>query len=860
MATDICVNFVDEQTVNVKTITEGDKKKPGIATFSFDRVLDMNTTQLQVYENTAKNIVDSVLQGFNGTIFAYGQTSSGKTFTMQGVLDDPHLQGITPRLSSYLFEYIESNRSSNIEFVIKASIIEIYNEKIKDLVDLTKVNLQIREDKVKGIYIDSLSEHIVDSAPKVLELIKKGMSNRATNSTNMNAESSRSHCIVLLNIIQNNLKDLSARAGKLYLVDLAGSEKISKTGATGVVLDEAKMINKSLTNLGHVINSLTDGKNGHVPYRDSKLTRVLQESLGGNSKTCLIITCSPSSFNEAETLSTLRFGLRAKKVKNQAKVNKEHSIQELKQKVNNLEGQLGNFKSRVQMLEEILLKNGLRLPGQEGEVEDSQIIILEKCEQFDLNSQRLIIDHEEEIEILNSSKIDIDYIENKKYSKSIICEKTQTNCSNNINFGISLNGYTGYVTPEKTHSSQHLNISILNESSILEINKKYIDVLSVVNDLETEKHDIESKIKSASERLQESHLEKEIKESYNKQLEEMKQTSEKKAFDVEEKMKIMRKYMERNKHNLTLISEVEMDYTINNMNDSGVKNLNVHNSSNMLLNSLMNLSSPGHHRRISSRFSVDTQMSQMSQLSATKRKTFNEMEIEYRPEICLEILKKEDPQEKINIENTNNICNQSTPINLISNILNTSNNSHSLNSFKYAKNNSIRSRGDESSTTANINFLSTNPFSIGKELDINSNSDTLNSKLHNNTPEYIGNVSSLINFNTINQVSGINNNQIFEDFMDKLKNYTDKVPEIKNLIEACKEKLNINDNKIPKSTNCSKESDEEELQGIYKSNMRRMTEVPIVKNNILQDIENKVEKVGTYKYKNFITILKIHFS
>jgi hypothetical protein len=839
MATDICVDFVDANTVNVKTATEGDKKKPGVATFSFDRVLDMNTTQVEVYEHTAKNIVDSVLQGFNGTIFAYGQTSSGKTFTMQGILEDPDLQGITPRLSRYLFEYIDSNKNSNIEFVIKASIIEIYNEKIKDLIDLSKVNLQIREDKVKGIYIESLSEHIVDSAPKVLELIKKGMSNRAINATNMNAESSRSHCIVLLNIIQNNLKDLSARAGKLYLVDLAGSEKISKTGATGVVLDEAKMINKSLTNLGHVINSLTDGKNGHVPYRDSKLTRVLQESLGGNSKTCLIITCSPSSFNEAETLSTLRFGLRAKKVKNQAKVNKEHSIQELKQKVNNLEGQLGNFKSRVQMLEEILLKNGLSLPGLDGDMEESQIIFLnqlekldklEKIEKFDITTPKLAIDHEDEVQIINSSIIINDIDENKDSSKSIPCENTQNN--SNLNFGISPIPYT---TPEKTsHSSQQLNVSHLNENSILEINKKYIDVLSIVNELETEKHDLEYKLKSASERLQESNLEKELKESYVKQLEEMKQNSEKKAHDVEEKMRIMRKYMERNKQNLSLISEVDMDYTVNNMNDSVIKNLNCHNSSNLLLNSLINLSSPKHHRRLSSKFSVDTQMSQMSQLSATKRKTFNEMEIEYRPEICLEILKKEEPIEKINSEN--NI--QVTPINL-----NNSNTSQNLNSFKYNKNNSIRSRGDESSTTANLNLLSTNPFSIGKELEMYSNSDTLNSKLHNNTPEYIGNVSSIIHFNTMNQVSGINNNQIFEDFMDKLKNYSDKVPEINNLIETYKEKLNINDNKVPKSTNCSKESDEEDGFGRYKYNPRRRTEVPNLKNNILQDIENKVEKV-----------------
>ena len=142
--------------------------------------------------------------------------------------------------------------------------------------------------------------------------MNRGNRNRSVNSTNMNEASSRSHSIFIVNIIQNNLKDLSAKSGKLFLVDLAGSEKISKTGAVGATLGEAKYINKSLTTLGLVINNLTDGKSNHIPYRDSKLTRILQESLGGNSKTSLIATLSTSVFNEAESLSTLRFASRAK--------------------------------------------------------------------------------------------------------------------------------------------------------------------------------------------------------------------------------------------------------------------------------------------------------------------------------------------------------------------------------------------------------------------------------------------------------------------------------------------------------------------------------------------------------------------
>ena len=192
-------------------------------------------------------------------------------------------------------------------------------EKIRDLIDTSRNNLNVREDKAKGVYVEGLSEHYVGNELEVLELMKVGSENRAIAATQMNQHSSRSHSIFIMTIHQNNVKDLVAKTGKLYLVDLAGSEKISKTGATGLTLEEAKTINKSLTTLGMVINNLTDGKSQHIPYRESKLTRVLQESLGGNAKTCLIVACSPSVYNESETISTLRFGLRAKKIKNKPK-------------------------------------------------------------------------------------------------------------------------------------------------------------------------------------------------------------------------------------------------------------------------------------------------------------------------------------------------------------------------------------------------------------------------------------------------------------------------------------------------------------------------------------------------------------
>lgn len=166
----------------------------------------------------------------------------------------------------------------------------------------------------------------------------------------MNERSSRSHMLFILSISQNNIEDMSAKTGKLYLVDLAGSEKVGKTGAEGKVLDEAKKINISLTALGKVINALTDGKSTHIPYRDSKLTRVLQESLGGNSKTTLIVTCSPHINNISETISSLRFGVSAKKIKNKPKINKEMTVAELQNLLEKVERDLSDREKYIEQL------------------------------------------------------------------------------------------------------------------------------------------------------------------------------------------------------------------------------------------------------------------------------------------------------------------------------------------------------------------------------------------------------------------------------------------------------------------------------------------------------------------------------
>lgn len=345
---------LDEERGDVEFCSDLTENK----SFKFDKVFGVGTEQFQVFDEV-KGVVDSVMAGFNGTVMAYGQTSAGKSFTMEGLsLWDSQSQGVIPRCVDALFDAIVKADPDN-QFQVVLSYYEIYCEKVRDLLNPASVNMKIRETKGSGFMVQDLTEIYCTDRDSVLRIIELGKTNRAAAPTLMNADSSRSHSIVSILVDQKNLTTGRNKRGNLYLVDLAGSEKVSKTGASGLRLEEAKNINSSLTTLGMVINSLCDGA-GHVPYRDSKLTMILMDALGGNSKTTLIICCNPDNKHIPETLSTLRFGERAKRIKNHARVNEEYSLDELKtmlslarKEIKILKTKLQNSENPVDSLEDL---------------------------------------------------------------------------------------------------------------------------------------------------------------------------------------------------------------------------------------------------------------------------------------------------------------------------------------------------------------------------------------------------------------------------------------------------------------------------------------------------------------------------
>uniref|UniRef100_A0A0K2TUX2 Kinesin-like protein n=1 Tax=Lepeophtheirus salmonis TaxID=72036 RepID=A0A0K2TUX2_LEPSM len=309
-----------------------------VRSFSFDSVYDSGSTQEEVYEESFRPLVDSVLKGFNGTIFAYGQTGTGKTWTVEGTENTP---GLIPRAFTHIFDRINS-ADVDSQFLVRASYLEIYQEEIHDLLSkdpTSKCELKERPDT--GVYVKDLSSFVCKSISEIQHVLNAGKANRTIGATNMNENSSRSHAIFLITIECSNNEHI--RVGKLNLVDLAGSERQAKTGATGNRLKEATKINLSLSALGNVISALVDGQSTYIPYRDSKLTRLLQDSLGGNAKTVMVANIGPADYNYDETLTTLRYANRAKNIKNKPTINedpKDALLREFQEEIARLKSRL----------------------------------------------------------------------------------------------------------------------------------------------------------------------------------------------------------------------------------------------------------------------------------------------------------------------------------------------------------------------------------------------------------------------------------------------------------------------------------------------------------------------------------------
>ncbi|XP_012155796.1 kinesin-like protein KIF13A isoform X4 [Ceratitis capitata] len=360
LGTKCIVEMDKQQTIlqNPPSLDKLERKPP--KTFAFDHCFyslnpeDQNfASQETVFDCVGRDILDNAFQGYNACIFAYGQTGSGKSYTMMGSLES---KGIIPRLCDELFSAIANKSTQDLMYKVEVSYMEIYNEKVHDLLDPkpNKQSLKVREHNVLGPYVDGLSQLAVSSYKDIDNLMTEGNKSRTVAATNMNAESSRSHAVfsvVLTQILTDQATGVSGeKVSRMSLVDLAGSERAVKTGAVGDRLKEGSNINKSLTTLGLVISKLADQSNGKkgsndkfVPYRDSVLTWLLKDNLGGNSKTVMVATISPSADNYEETLSTLRYADRAKRIVNHAVVNEDPNariIRELRLEVEALRNML----------------------------------------------------------------------------------------------------------------------------------------------------------------------------------------------------------------------------------------------------------------------------------------------------------------------------------------------------------------------------------------------------------------------------------------------------------------------------------------------------------------------------------------
>ncbi|KAL4478853.1 hypothetical protein ABPG72_009679 [Tetrahymena utriculariae] len=344
------INFIDNYSVALI----GEQQQ----VYTVDKIFKPNDNQETIYSQVGEEVIYEVFLGYNGTIFTYGVTGSGKTHTMFGNITDSIQKGIIPRICNQIFDLVE-NDEEGTEFIINCSMLEIYKEILYDSIQEGKVELKIKENAQKGIYVQGLTQTSVANQDELFQLIKIGYNTKRTRETRLNEYSSRSHTIFMIEI-QQRLSNGDEKVGKINLIDLAGAEKVSRSGAQGESLEEAIKINLSLSCLGKVIHALTSG-NEYIPYRDSKLTRILQESLGGNYKTSLIVTCSMHSSFQDDTISSLKFATRAKTIKNTFKMNIKMNPINLQKELDTLKIQTENYKYMLKNIRTIFLDAQIKI-------------------------------------------------------------------------------------------------------------------------------------------------------------------------------------------------------------------------------------------------------------------------------------------------------------------------------------------------------------------------------------------------------------------------------------------------------------------------------------------------------------------
>ena len=520
----------DPKTRSIEGINpnkQGEKKQ-----FTFDFTYNPESSQEQIFNETALPILNCLMQGYNGTIFAYGQTGTGKTFTMEGSKTDLNERGLVPRTIEWIFDYIK--KASGVQFLVQASFIEIYKEEVRDLLAKNVKNkLNVREKESGVFYVEDCNKVKVESPEEMLKLMVKGRENRKTGATLMNPDSSRSHSIFQI-IIENSEEiegEMKYKMGKLNLVDLAGSERQDKTGATGERLDEAAKINLSLSILGNVISALVTGKSGFVPYRESKLTMLLADSLGGNTKTVMIANVGPADYNYDESINTLWYASRAKKIKNKPKINEDPKDALLR----SYQEEIENMKKALAGLGKGPMKQITDSSGKIVMVEDH--VAMKKMEE-QLEQERELFKKQKEQEILNINKQkDLAEEEKQKLIEKIELEKDEFK---------------------------------KNKEDTKKLLEKYKNMKSKVlngDDAQTKVKNQEEKIKKTKEEIEAIKLEEErLKREYEEkskplyELKEKYKSMQAHSEDLNEKINLLRENIERlKKENKESAENIEND-------------------------------------------------------------------------------------------------------------------------------------------------------------------------------------------------------------------------------------------------------------------------------------------------------------